>query len=179
MNPKISMLLFYLVAALCYGQNFNTNSNKNVKGEYSILRSTVGVGGSSKTMITNTGNYSVSQSIGQSSVIGTYSKNGYTIRQGFQQPFLSAKIISPITTSNLKAVLYPNPFQQSVNISFNTPITNQVNIVLIDIMGRTIRSQEFPASQLIALPLEEISDGTYFLKVSSGNKKFTAKLIKE
>ncbi len=179
MNLKISMVLFCLVTIVCYGQDLSENNSKNVKGKYSIIRSTVGVGGSSKTIIANTGNYNISQSIGQSSVIGTYSKNGYTIRQGFQQPFLSAKIISIPNRDDLRAVLYPNPFQQSINISFNTPITNQVSIILFDITGRTIRSQEFSASQLIALPLEEISDGTYFLKVSSGNKKFTAKLIKE
>ncbi|MBL0683538.1 T9SS type A sorting domain-containing protein [Aquimarina mytili] len=143
------------------------------------MRSSLGVGGSSNIVTTNAGNYSISQSIGQSSVIGTYSKNGYTLRQGFQQPFISAKIITTPNESSLNAILYPNPFQQSINISFDQPITNQIDIVLFDIMGRTIRSQKKSATQLLTISLDDISKGAYFLSVSSGNKKFTAKLIKE
>jgi len=178
MKLQILILLSFLTVT-CYSQGLHKNKSKGKKTEYSIIRSTVGLAGTSKTITTNTGKYSLAQSIGQSSAIGTYSKNGYTIRQGFQQPFISAKIISPFTESNLNAVIYPNPAKQSINISFNTSITNQINIVLFDIMGRTIRSQEFSASQLVTLPLDDISDGTYFLKVSAGGKKLTAKLIKE
>ena len=51
----------------------------------SIIKSTVGAGGSSQTITSHNKTYFISQSIGQTSVIGTFTNNGYTIRQGFQQ----------------------------------------------------------------------------------------------
>ncbi len=179
MKPQYTILLFCLFAIGSYSQDSGRSHDKNKNTQYALLRSTVGVGGGSTHVSTNTGNYIISHSIGQSSVIGTYSKNEYTLRQGYQQPFISAKIISPINESTLNAVLYPNPFRQSVNISFSHPIKNPIQVVLFDIVGKTIRSQKLSASQLVTISLNEISKGVYFLSVSSGTKKCTAKLIKE
>lgn len=145
----------------------------------SIVRSTVGAGGSSQTVTSHNKTYFVSQSIGQSSVIGTYTKNGYTIRQGFQQPPHSFKIGSLNKESDLKATIFPNPFHQSIYIAFIDLIENDVSVILHDISGRLVLKETFAASQLITLPLEGIAIGDYILNIITGKKHLSTSIIKQ
>jgi len=174
MKLRIFIAILSVVFPTCYGQEAVITP-----GLYTIIRSTTGVSGFSKTILTSKWSYIVNQSIGQSSVIGTFDKNGYTIRQGFQQPFLSARIVQPLPENNLKATIYPNPFRQSINVSFDDPITKDLFVIISDIMGRIIFSQKLPASQLINLPLDYIPNGIYVLKITAENKQFIANLIKQ
>ena len=145
----------------------------------SIVRSTLGAGGSSQTVTSNNKSYFVSQSIGQASVIGTTINNGYAIRQGFQQP-PHTFIIGPLNElDDLKAIIFPNPFQQSVYISFKDLIENDVSVIIHDISGRLILKETFAASQLIDLPLANIASGDYILNVITGKKHLTTSIIKQ
>lgn len=146
---------------------------------YAIIRSTMGSTGSSKTISTNDGTYYVSQSIGQSSVIGTFSNKGYSIVQGYQQPLFSVRIIGFASGNNLKADIFPNPASHSLNILFKNEITSEIFIVLLDANGRAVLKENFQAANQVKLSLNHISTGIYFLKINSGNKYFTSKIIKE
>ena len=148
------------------------------KPTYSIIRSTLAMGGSSKTLTSNNTTYYVSQSIGQASVIGTYTKKKRTVVQGFQQPILTAKVLGP-SENMLSATIYPNPFSYSVNILFHDQVTGNISIVLLDVSGKIVLTKQVAASKQINLLLSDISNGIYVLKVTSGDKTFTAKLLKE
>ena len=145
--------------------------------QYRIVRSNLGSGGSSKNIVTSQGQYHVSQSIGQASVIGTYQSNGYFLRQGYQQP--SSKI-QPSRNFNteLRAKVYPNPFNQAVIITFGNIITKDISVMLFDVKARLIYNKIFLPEQTIELKINDISNGTYFLKVSSGSLFFNTKLLK-
>lgn len=142
-----------------------------------IKRSNLGSSGSSITVENSDGNYQISQSIGQSSVIGTYHNNGYYLRQGYQQPDSDISINSESDT-DLIAMVYPNPFTEGVFVSFNETIHNDITVQLFDVNARIIHSQSFLPTQKIELQLRNISSGTYFLKVVSDQKYFNTKLIK-
>ena len=135
--------------------------------------------GSSKTITTNKGNYIVSQSIGQSSVIGTSFNKGYHLSQGYQQASFKIDIIPDTSNNNLGAMVYPNPFEQSVSVSFSEEILNVIDVVVFDIHNRLIYSKKFQPSPSIQLMLGDVSMGTYVLKVTSNGKIFNAKLIKK
>ncbi|SDW85206.1 Por secretion system C-terminal sorting domain-containing protein [Lutibacter oricola] len=145
------------------------------QGQGSILSSTIGSNGTSKIINSNNESYYVSQSIDQTSVIGTFTKNGYTIRQGFQQPKYN---IGSSNNFNLNATVYPNPFNHSVNISFTDTITDSINITITDMSGRTLKSIKHKASQKIELHLEYLSSGIYILKVTTKNKQLITNLLK-
>ena len=147
---------------------------------YTIVSFNLGHGGSSKVIATPKGNYKVSQSIGQSSVIGTHYGNGYYLRQGYQQPQQKIKIEkTSFKTNSLNAIVYPNPFEESVSIFFSKSVENEISVLVFDIAGKAIYNGKFSASQNILLNLNTISSGTYLLKVLSKNKVFNAKLIKK
>ena len=152
--------------------------SQNGNSKY-LMRSTLGINGLSKTITTNKGTYLFRQSIGQVSVIGTYTKNNYTIRQGFQQPLYSVKKVQPILENTLNANLYPNPFQQSLNISFGEKITNNLFVVIYNLSGKIIFSNKYPASQQINLLLDDIPNGNYILKINTENKQLVAKILKQ
>lgn len=146
---------------------------------YSILRSNLGISGSSKAVSTSKGTYSISQSIGQSSVIGTSFSNGYYLRQGYQQPINKIKVSDEkFKHSDLSAIVFPNPFQQSVYISFDENIEQDISVLVFDVAGKLMFSKKFTPSQRIQINLDSMSSGSYLLKVISNNKLFNAKLIK-
>lgn len=172
MKNGVKVIVLIMVCC-CWAQEFHAQSNS----EYRIIRSNLGSSGSSKIVTTSNGTYQLSQSIGQSSVIGTHFNNGYYLRQGYQQLESNIKMISDLDVE-LKATVYPNPFNQGVFISFSELIRNDIFVKVFDINARHIHSQKFLPAQKIELHLGNISSGTYFLKVASDKKHFNTKLIK-
>ena len=167
MKITITIILTFLLSQV-YGQD---NSG------YRIIRSNLGSGGSSQTIQTSNGNYKVSQSIGQSSVIGTYSHNGYVLRQGYQQPISEKRVIRELN-SKLDAKVYPNPFNQYITISFSDSVSEAIEVSIFNVEGRAILNKEFLPSQKVEIQIQDIASGVYFLKVTSGLKHFDTKLIK-
>ncbi|PQV46572.1 putative secreted protein (Por secretion system target) [Jejuia pallidilutea] len=169
-NIGLLLLAIWVIPTL-HGQSATKN-----KG-YKIIRSNVGVGGSSKTFQTTKGTYTVSQSIGQSSVIGTSVNNGYYLRQGFQQPH------KPITVtksafSSLKAIVYPNPFDYDIQISFSESVSKDIKIEVYDVLGKLVYVKKFSPSKKLRIDLTKLSTGAYTLKAISNGKLFNSKLIK-
>lgn len=176
MKQLIFVFFLMIIVASGYGQQEDSTANGNA---YSISKSTVGISGYSKSIDANGKIYSVSQSIGQSSVINTFISNGYTLLQGYQLAYIPLHINQLPIDNNLKAVLFPNPFYESIQVSFEDQITNDIVVVVFDMMGRTIHRQTFSPSQLIKIDLTHIPGGIYVLKVTVENKQFIAKPTKQ
>lgn len=171
---SIPFLLCFVLSTQAQDRIAKVENSKS----YAIIRSSLGSGGSSNKVITNNGAYSVSQSIGQSSVIGTHSKNGYYLRQGYQQPLHKIKVVNTSKINDLDAKIFPNPFQEAVSIAFSETIKNDISVSVFDVNGKLVHSQEFPKSQHVQLNLDKLSTGNYILKAISNGKLFNAKLIK-
>ena len=176
MKQLVFVFISIIILATGYGQQEDSTSNGD---SYSISKSTVGISGISKTIESNDKIYNVSQSIGQASVIDTYINNGYTLLQGYQLAKISHKINQVAIDNNLKAVVFPNPFHESIQISFEDRITNDISVVVFDMMGRIVHTQNFPPSQLIKLSLGDVPGGLYILKVTVESKQFIAKPTKQ
>ncbi|WP_296381254.1 T9SS type A sorting domain-containing protein [Winogradskyella sp.] len=168
----IKTFLFTLVL-FCFVQEFQAQENSG----YRIVRSNLGSSGSSQSVLTSNGTYKISQSIGQSSVIGTYSNSGYVLRQGYQQPSTNINFITEFNY-NLNAKVHPNPFKHSVIITFSSVMRKDISVLMYDVNTKVIHAQEFLPAQQVELRIKDISSGTYFLKVLSGKKHFNTKLIK-
>lgn len=164
----------YLLMFLCFVQLIQAQENS----EYRIIRSNLGSSGSSQSVVTAKGTYNISQSVGQASVIGTHSNNGYVLRQGYQQPATKLKLKPKAEDYSLNAKVYPNPFNQKVTITFSALLEYDISIVMYDITGKIIHTQNVEAAQGVEIQLQDIASGTYFLKVMSGKKYFNTKLLK-
>ena len=143
-----------------------------------LARATTGAAGSSENVTINNKAYIVQQSIGQASVIGTFSDENYTFRQGFIQPNVLAKIIDLAILLSLDAIIYPNPFVESVTISFSEQITDRVEVAVFDILGRLVFSKSYTANQKVNVEFNNLSVADYILKVTANNKQFIKKILK-
>jgi hypothetical protein len=167
-------LLFAITLFLVFTQ---ITQAQNTYSDY-LVRSTTGVAGSSENISVNNKNYVVQQSIGQASVIGTFYDSDYTLRQGFIQPNVLVKIIDKSIPLNLAAVIYPNPFTESVTLSFSEKINDTVDVSVFDLLGRLVFSKSYMADQSINVEFNNLSVANYIIKVTANNKQFIKKILK-
>jgi hypothetical protein len=120
----------------------------------------------------------VRQSIGQQSVIGTYTNNQFRVEQGYQQSTL--KMNTNATMVNyIKITVYPNAFKDMINFQFSKPINEVVNISIFDVLGRTVYSKEHHISDSsLAIYNINFADGKYIAKVAIKNYYYIINLIK-
>ena len=167
-------LLFVSILLLC----IQFTQAQNTTSDY-LVRSTTGVAGSSETISANNNSYTVQQSIGQTSAIGTFSTENYTVRQGFIQPDVLSKIRDIAIPLNLEAVVYPNPFVKGVTLSFSEQIKDKVAVAVFDVLGRLVFSKSYAAQQKVQVQFENLSVANYILKVTANNKQFIKKILKK
>jgi len=142
-------------------------------------RSTIGVSGSSEKINVNNQTYVVQQSIGQASVIGTFSSNGSTVIQGFLHPYVWSSIIDKELPLNLTASIYPNPFSERLQAVFDDTVETPINVEVYDVLGKQVYTQQFEASQKIDFKLYGLSDTVYILKLTANNKQFVQRILKK
>lgn len=121
----------------------------------------------------------VSQTVGQQSVIGTYTIDGKTYGQGFQQSlwgkYIQSTVNNPITT-----VVYPNPFVSTTNFQFSRPIEGPISVNLFDVRGRLIFTTEKEATEnTLTLDLPHIADSNYLVRLSTPNYIYYAQILKK
>lgn len=119
----------------------------------------------------------VHESIGQKSVIGTGCSGNYRLSQGFIQPLYGRSTRK--STNQLKASIFPNPFTDVVTITFDEDIAENIQVTLLDMLGNTLQVNVYPKSQEIHLTPNSLNQGIYLLRIQSGGKLLTAKIIKE
>jgi Secretion system C-terminal sorting domain len=141
------------------------------------LRSTLSQSGSSKSFSSSGKEYLIQQSIGQSSTIGMVQSDKIILRQGFIQPNhgQSDGIISEV----LLVSVSPNPFMSDITLTFVDNITDDLYLTLYDSYGKSIFCKRYGAVQILNINFNNIATGLYILRVNSGNKYFSAKLIRD
>ena len=140
------------------------------------IRSTLSITGKSDNVTFQGRKFVVQQSIGQPGVIGINSNSNLMLRQGFIQPPLNASNLS--SKSGLKASFYPNPVFNTLIISFSEDITSEINITLFNLFAKKILNRSYSPTQEITIDLSTILSGFYLLKVDSGDKTLTKKVVK-
>lgn len=139
------------------------------------LRSTLSAGSSNEKTSSAPKSFPIQQSIGQSGVIGTYTAKGYVLRQGFIQPVYKK---GNIEAETIAVKVAPNPFSDAILITTDMELTEEINIVIYDLLGKPVYTKQHYASRELSIDLSSLSGGLYFLKLTSAKKAFTTKLIK-
>lgn len=83
---------------------------------------------------------------------------------------------------NYEFNLYPNPAENSANVTFNLEKSQNVNVSLVNMMGQTIQSNDIKAQtgdNLVMLDTEKVQAGVYLVKVNiAGSQKVKRLIIK-
>ena len=121
----------------------------------------------------------VSQTIGQQSVIGNYTREGKTYGQGYQQSLWS-KYISTNSNNAITTVTYPNPFISTINFQFSQAIKEPISVSVFDIRGRLIFSQEKQASgNILTIDLPNLASSNYLVRLSTPNYTYYTQILKQ
>ena len=72
-------------------------------------------------------------------------------------------------------VLFPNPVQNILNVSFDNTITS-ATFNIINMMGRTLKSGSLAQD---GIDVNELNSGVYFLQITDGQNVITKKFIKQ
>jgi hypothetical protein len=121
---------------------------------------------------------SVSYTIGQVFYAALQGTNGSLI-QGVQQPFEISIVTSTEDISmDLKAQVYPNPSSDHLILSINSLELKNLQYMLYDLQGHLISSNRIRQNTSI-IPVSQLSNGTYFLRILSNKKQIrTFQIIK-
>ena len=108
---------------------------------------------------------------------GVTSLDGYDPNGGVETPAFCLTSVKEID-NNVFFEMYPNPASSSVIVNLVNGLDN-VSIELVDIQGRLISSYNNPTGVSMKIDLSLVSNGVYFIKVSSDEAIQMEKLIVE
>ncbi len=79
--------------------------------------------------------------------------------------------------SNLSVNVYPNPAKEWLTLDFNSKIQKQLNVSLISMDGKEIKSWSEKYTSKMYLTLPQLSNGFYFLKIRNGAGEVVRKVV--
>jgi hypothetical protein len=148
------------------------------------MNSTIGSGGTTKYI---DGRY-YSHVISQTSIQGTFSQHGMTVRQGFKQPLINSmfkKSANLTTLSNDESTIsykaFPNPFLDRLTITFSSSSTLPTELLLYDIQGIILFKKVYPpmTNEIQLTDFTYLRPGKYILRLIQNNKPQSISVIKE
>ena len=92
---------------------------------------------------------------------------------------------TPLSTNEIKlfkATVYPNPTNGIVNLSYNLENDSTITLRVTNIQGQIVQENKIDksnGSQTDSIDLSSVSNGMYFISITSANETYTAKVIKE
>ena len=117
------------------------------------------------------------QTIGQTSVTGTYDNLSFKIGQGYQQAFWG-RIINEQNSPDFEVSVYPNPFENDFNIRYNGE--GLMSVSIYDVAGKLIYNKDhlFTTPQK-TISVDGISSGVYLVRLQTNKLNYFTKLIKQ
>ena len=120
----------------------------------------------------------LSSTIGEMSMVQTFSAGTSILNQGFQQTFDFATGINNPTVRN-EMNIYPNPTSGNVSIQVPSSIHGEVYADVYDAIGKLVfRKTEKLTGQpvTLVLSLEDLTDGMYFVELKTSSENYTTKI---
>ena len=141
----------------------------------SLRNQSIGSMGSSTD--SGSGGLYLQQSVGQSSVTGTFATSGTYLSQGFLRGVvaLSKELLPPFA-----AIAFPNAFADQLRLRFTTDHSEATQVQLYDSQGRKVYEQlHQPIDREIELQLPFLATGIYLVQLTSGQRHTQIRVIKK
>ena len=74
--------------------------------------------------------------------------------------------------------IYPNPVENTLNLSFESVLSDEINVKLFSLQGAMLMENTF-RSPYMTLPMDRFRPGIYLLEVQMGSNRFWQKIVKE
>ena len=141
----------------------------------SLRNQNMGAMGSSTP--SGSGGLYLQQSVGQSSVTGTFATSSTYLSQGFLRGIVgpSLELLPPFT-----AIAFPNAFADQLRLRFTSDHSNATQVQLYDSQGKKVYEQlHLPLDREIELQLPYLAAGLYLVQLTSGQRHSQIRVIKK
>ena len=118
----------------------------------------------------------VQQSIGQSSITGTFNSSTAYLSQGFLKglPSLSNELVLPFDV-----IAFPNAFTERIRFRFTSDLTEPTQVRIHDSQGKKVYSQQhLPKNREIEVQLSHLAPGMYLVDLSTANRSTQIRILK-
>jgi len=99
-------------------------------------------------------------------------KNNFNVSGGNFTSINSAELTSSL-------FLAPNPAKTDLQVNFSNSQNLKTEFTITDVLGKTVSKYELSEGNSIIIPVNELSNGIYFIKIQQGKNSITKKFIKE
>ena len=142
----------------------------------SVGPATVNAAGNSKVIGSNQFDWSV----GEMSIVSTFSTPGIVITQGVLQPSETDHTGVPVTTLNKQLQVFPNPASSVVNLEYDAQSAGILTYDLMDITGKIITKKVVkvkPGTTTEQISVSDLACATYMLKVSVSSNNAAPEIV--
>jgi hypothetical protein len=116
---------------------------------------------------------SFSYTIGEP-ITETFTGNNKYLTQGFQQAHFKITLLKEIEIDNRDVLLFPNPTEGKLNLSFNNFNSDVLVLILItDVTGRKLQEITLKPVDAKYLDLTNYTIGTYLITINSNKNQFS------
>jgi hypothetical protein len=120
---------------------------------------------------TSNANGSLSYTVGEMTMVQTFTANGNILTQGFQQPEdMTTGLLDLVQDEFGSFVVYPNPAVDNMSFGFQLPEAGKVQITLYDVLGQKISDvyhTSYDNGKIVQqLNVSAYSAGMYMLSMS-------------
>ncbi len=157
MKRFILSFVFLVTAGLLFAQLSMTNSVIASAGDYH-----------------ESGNYSLSWTLGEVAVATLDDYSPYVLTQGFQQPWDLEVSIQDGPETNWSVKTYPNPVYEYLKVEFSLKQSEEFSIEITDITGKKVLSHEpvfINNEEIVELDFTQFKPGIYFLRIYTTDQK--------
>ncbi len=114
------------------------------------------------------GGYTLSETVGEMTMVETYSAGGSILTQGFQQPSDNNVRVPIVQQAGYDLTVSPNPGTGSFyfNVAASAPVT--IDIRVTDVIGQTVgifQTSGIEGAQRLPVDLSGLRQGVYFAEV--------------
>jgi hypothetical protein len=120
--------------------------------------------------------FTIHQSIGQSSVIGVFTHSSFTLSQGYLRgiSLLTKEIETPF-----EVIPFPNAFADLITFRFVTDHEEETLFQIYDMKGRQVFENTLvPIDNKVLLDLDFLANGLYLAILTSGTRTVHRRIIK-
>jgi hypothetical protein len=110
----------------------------------------------------------LSTTVGEMSMVNTFSSGSSILTQGFQQPWDFAVSVPELNNDHVAFSVYPNPGHGMFNLALNTDKDSKVVLQVYDLLGRAVYAMNFyhPSGfNLHEIDLKNLTEGIYTLEI--------------
>jgi len=135
-----------------------------------LLRSTLSAAGGATVHSADGRSWYLQQSVGQASVAGSFQVGANFYNQGFIQPLLVP--VRGLPSTDLDALLFPNPFNDQFTISFAEAPAGPVTVRVYNALGQQVYATDHAADRSIVIQPGPLAAGPYIVHVLVGQRRF-------